>query len=171
MVGPVSFSLGRGEIVALSGANGSGKSTLLNAAIGRARVFSGRVACDRAAGVSVLRQFPVRLAEMPITSAEFVRLNGAATDAVPSLLRPFLSERVDRLSGGQYQLLQVWTCLGSRAGLVLLDEPTNNMDPHAVASIGELLIEARERGKGVLVISHEAAFLARVCTRIVELGP
>ena len=108
VVGPVSFSLGRGEIVGLAGANGTGKTTLLNAIIGTARVFGGRVERDRAVGVALLRQFPVRLPEMPLLGSEFLRVAGAAAADVPSQLRPLVDQRVDRLSGGQYQLLQVW---------------------------------------------------------------
>jgi ATPase subunit of ABC transporter with duplicated ATPase domains len=170
VVGPVSFSLGRGEIVGLSGANGTGKTTLLNAVIGMARIFAGRVERDRAVGVSLLRQFPVRLPEMPLLGSEFLRIAGAEDGGVPQQLRPLVDRRMDRLSGGQYQLLQVWACLGSPAGLVLLDEPTNNMDPDAVAALGDVLIDARERGKGVLLISHDRSLLARVCTRVVEVA-
>ena len=170
VVGPISFEVGRGEIVALAGANGSGKTTVLSAVIGTARVLGGRIDCDRSVGVSVLRQFPVRLAEMPLLGSDFLGITGAPVATAPSLLRPLLGLRVDRLSGGQFQLLLVWACLGSAAGLVLLDEPTNNMDPGVIASFADLLLEARDRGKGVLVISHEARLLERACTRVVEVG-
>lgn len=170
MVGPVSFSVGNGEIVGLAGANGSGKTTLINAIIGTARVFEGRLACARDAGVAVLRQFPVRLAEMPLIGSEFLRMTGASALDVPAPLRPLIDHRVDRLSGGQYQLLLVWACLGSAAGLVLLDEPSNNMDPHAVAALRSLLLDSRERGKGLLLVSHEPGLLDDVCTRVVQVG-
>jgi ATPase subunit of ABC transporter with duplicated ATPase domains len=170
VVGPVSFSVGRGEIVGLAGANGSGKTTILNALIGTARVFAGHVGRDRTAGVSILRQFPVRLPEMPLLGSEFLRITGAADRDVPAQLGPLVDQRVDRLSGGQYQLLQVWACLGSRAGLVMLDEPTNNMDPQTITALGDLLLGARDRGQGVLLISHDASLLARVCTRTVEVA-
>jgi len=169
VVGPLSFDVRRGEIVGLSGANGSGKTTVLAAIIGTARIFGGGITCDRSAGVSVLRQFPVHLREMPITVAEMLMVTGSHTHA-PAVLRPLLDLRVDRLSGGQFQLLLAWACLGSPAALVLLDEPTNNMDPQAIAGLGSLLTESRDRGKGVLVISHEATLLDTVCTRIVEVG-
>jgi ATPase subunit of ABC transporter with duplicated ATPase domains len=170
VVGPVSFALNRGEIVGLAGANGSGKTTVLSAIVGSARVFGGTMTCDRSAGVSVLRQFPVHLTEMPITTAEFLRVAGASTSGLPEAFLPLADVRVDRLSGGQFQLLQAWACLGSPAALVLLDEPTNNMDPQAIAGLAELLIESRTRGKGVLVISHEPTLLDKVCTRVIEVG-
>ena len=170
VVGPLSFTLGRGDVVALTGANGSGKTTVLNAVIGTARVFGGRVACDRSAGVAVLRQFPVHLKEMPILGSEFLAITGAAAHTAPAAVRSLLDIRLDRLSGGQYQLLAVWACLGSPAALVMLDEPTNNMDPGAVAAVGDMLVEAGARGQGVLVISHQAPLLARIASREIAVG-
>ncbi len=171
LVGPVSLSVSRGDVVGLAGANGSGKTTVINAVIGAARIFGGEFRCDRAAGVSVLRQFPVRLSEMPLTGTEFLRMTGASAHDVPRLLRPLVDLRVDRLSGGQYQLLLVWACLGSRASLIMLDEPTNNMDPDAVEAVRHLLVEARANGKGVLLVSHEPGLLEHVCTHVVAVRP
>ena len=170
VVGPVSFSVGRGEIVALTGANGSGKTTVLNAVIGRAHVYAGRVEHDRSAAVAVLRQFPVHLKEMPLLGAELLATTGASARAVPAAVRPLLDRRIDRLSGGQFQLLTVWACLGSPAALLMLDEPTNNMDASAVGALGDLLIEAAARGQGLLVISHETPLLARIASREIAVG-
>ena len=169
-MGPVSFTIAGGEVVGLAGPNGAGKSTILNTITGESRIFGGRVTCDRADGVSVLRQFPVRLPEMPLVGRELLDVTGASALPVPSAVTPLIDLRLDRLSGGQYQLLLVWACLGSSARLVLLDEPTNNMDPETVVALGEMLLAARDRGKGVLVVSHEAGLLERVCSRIVEVA-
>ena len=107
---------------------------------------------------------------MPFLGSEFLEMTGASRQEVPRHLRPLIDMRVDRLSGGQYQLLLVWACLGSASSLVLLDEPTNNMDPDAVDAVGHLLIESRARGKGLLVVSHEPGLLERVCTHVVRVG-
>jgi ABC-type Mn2+/Zn2+ transport system ATPase subunit len=171
VVGPVSFSLHRGEILGLSGPNGSGKSTVLRAIIGRARIFSGAV--RRGNGpieTAVQAQRPIRLAEMPITGREYLRLTGAAGHAPPPQLTNLLDLRLDELSGGQFQLLHVWACLGSPADLVLLDEPDNNMDPRARATLIEVLHESRTAGRGVLVVSHEHDLVEVVCSRIVEVA-
>jgi ATPase subunit of ABC transporter with duplicated ATPase domains len=107
---------------------------------------------------------------MPLVGRELLDVTGASALPVPSAVTPLIDLRLDRLSGGQYQLLLVWACLGSSARLVLLDEPTNNMDPETVVALGEMLLAARDRGKGVLVVSHEAGLLDRVCSRIVEVA-
>jgi zinc transport system ATP-binding protein len=169
VVGPLSFLLESGEIVGLAGPSGSGKSTILRAIIGSARVFAGSVRRRKGLRVAIQSQSPTRLGEMPITGTEFLRLTAADRQAVPAPLSPLLSSRLDRLSGGQYQLLNVWACLGSAADLVLLDEPTNNMDGRAQSTLVGLLRASREERRAVLVISHEHDFLESVCTRLVEL--
>ena len=171
VVGPVSFGLHRGEVLGLSGPNGSGKSTVLRAIIGRARIFSGTVhRADGPIATVVQAQRPVRLAEMPITGREYLRLTGAASHPPPPQLTGLLDLRLDELSGGQFQLLHVWACLGSAADLVLLDEPDNNMDPRARATLIEVLHESRTAGRGVLVVSHEHDLVEVVCSRIVEVA-
>jgi ATPase subunit of ABC transporter with duplicated ATPase domains len=170
IAGPISFTVHDGDILGLAGPNGSGKTTIFNAIIGTARVFSGTIARRAATRVSVQRQYPVRLREMPLSGRELLRLTGAFDRSIPPALARLMDVRIDRISGGQFQLLQVWACLGSAADLVLLDEPTNNMDPKAIATLGDLLLEARD-GRGVLLISHDHRLLQRVCTSVVDLAP
>jgi ATPase subunit of ABC transporter with duplicated ATPase domains len=169
VVGPVSFTVEHADIVGLAGPNGAGKTTIFNAIIGMAQVFVGQIARAPGTVVSIQRQHPVRLREMPLTGRELLRLTGAFDRPLPPALAPLMDVRIDRISGGQFQLLQVWACLGSAADLVLLDEPTNNMDPKAIAALVELLLGARD-GRAVLVISHDRHLLDRVCTRLVEIG-
>jgi ATPase subunit of ABC transporter with duplicated ATPase domains len=168
VVGPVSFRVDRGEIVGLTGPNGSGKTTIFNAILGTARVLRGQIDRAPATRISVQRQHPVRLREMPLLGRELLRLTGALDGRPPSGLVPLLDVRIDRLSGGQFQLLQVWSALGSASDLALLDEPGNNMDPAALATLEALLQDGDARG--VLVISHDQRLLRRVCTRLVDLA-
>jgi zinc transport system ATP-binding protein len=170
VVGPVSFAVAPGEVVGLWGANGAGKSTVLNA-IGRgARVFEGTV--ERAPGLTLAyqEQRPVRLPVMPLTGRDILRAAGTAHQDPPEALKPLLNRRVDALSGGQYQLLCVWAALGSNMDLVLLDEPTNNLDPETAALLIEIL--AAERGqRAVLLVSHERGLLEAACSRVLTVGP
>src|ERR1051325_564722 len=77
VVGPVSFSVHRGEIIAVRGPNGSGKSTLLNALAGGARIFSGSV--QRRAGVRIShqQQAALPLDNVPLSGRELLALTGA----------------------------------------------------------------------------------------------
>jgi ATPase subunit of ABC transporter with duplicated ATPase domains len=168
VVGPISFEVMPGEIVALRGPNGSGKSTLLGALTGSSRVLAGTI--DRRPGmtVSLQRQIPARPEGIPLTGQELLRLTGAHHAEPPALLVPLLALRVDKLSGGQFQLLEVWACLGGDADLHILDEPTNNMAPSTIESLVSILHEKRN-GRGVLVVSHERGFVDEVADRVVEL--
>jgi zinc transport system ATP-binding protein len=170
VVGPVSFALRRREIVGLTGPNGSGKSTLVRVAIGAATLFEGRVHLERGLRINVQRQHPVRLPEMPFTGIDVLRLVGAGKRPVPASIHPFVGRRIDRLSGGQFQLLQVWACLSAPADLVILDEPTTNMDPKSRASLEDVLRSSHELVGAILVISHDHGMLSRVTTRIVTIG-
>ncbi len=169
VVGPLSFALGEGEVLGLWGPNGCGKSTLLRAVVGAARLFSGAIERPWSATVAYLDQQPVRLPEAPVRGRELLGLTGADGPTPPERMRPWLARRVDRLSGGQFQLLNAWACLAGDAGLVLLDEPTNNLDPDGEALLVELL-RRRPEGRGVLLVSHERPFLDQVADRVLELG-
>lgn len=170
IVGPLSFTVSRNEIVGLAGPNGSGKTTIFRVLTGGARVFGGRM--ERAEGIriSMQRQVPVRLREMPLSGRDLLRLTGALDADPPPALAPLLDVRIDRVSGGQFQLLQVWACLGSSADLLLLDEPTNNMDADTIAALVTLLRRGAER-RGVLVVSHEGSLLERIGARVVRITP
>ncbi|HEY7441086.1 MAG TPA: ATP-binding cassette domain-containing protein [Vicinamibacterales bacterium] len=170
VVGPIDLKVSAGEVVGFVGPNGSGKTTVLNAIVGLAHVFSGRIVRQEGIRVAVQQQRPVRLAEMPLTGLEYLALTSAHRQPTPDALVPLLPLRLDRLSGGQFQLLHVWACLGSPADLILLDEPTNNMDTQAITALKDLFLKSRERGAGVVVISHVRDLIDAVSTRVVSIG-
>lgn len=167
VVGPVSFSLVPGEVVGLGGVNGAGKSTLLQAITRSARIFDGRVERDTGLRIRHHRQRPEQTPELPLTGRELLDLLGVSAQRLPEALGPLMDEPIARCSGGQYQLLQACACLCGDAGLVLLDEPTNNLDGGAQRVLGSLLQPAPERA--ILIVSHERSFLEAHCTRILEL--
>jgi ATPase subunit of ABC transporter with duplicated ATPase domains len=170
VVGPVDLNVSAGDIVGFVGPNGSGKTTVLNAIIGVARVFEGQVVRSAGVRVAVQQQRPVRLPEMPLTGREYLALTSADRRPTPDTLVPLLPVRLDRLSGGQFQLLHVWACLGSPADLILMDEPTNNMDRDAITALKDLLLSSRKLGVGVVVVSHVRDLIDAVSTRVVSIG-
>ena len=86
----------------------------------------------------------------------------------PANLERLLDRRLDRLSGGQFQLMCVWSAQATEADLVLLNEPTNNLDPSSEQLLQEILA-AEQRLRSVLLVSHEREFLEACCTRVVEV--
>jgi zinc transport system ATP-binding protein len=169
VVGPISFSVHRGDIIAVRGPNGSGKSTLLNALAGGARIFSGSV--ERAPGVRVShqQQAALPLDDVPLSGRELLALTHAGPQGLPDWITPLIGKRLDRLSGGQLQFMQVWACLKAPVDVILLDEPTNNIDPAGVKHL-EGAILAMRATHAVLVISHDQGFLDRISTRTIALN-
>jgi zinc transport system ATP-binding protein len=105
---------------------------------------------------------------MPLTAEEFLHYAQADQEAVPGRLRSWLGERIDRLSGGQFQLLSTWAALATRCDLVILDEPTNNLDPEGEEILAAILRSEQGR-RAVLLVSHEHEFLRNSCSRMIEI--
>lgn len=169
LTAPCSFTLERGEVLGLYGPNGVGKSTLLNAVLGSARIHAGSLTRAPALCLAYLPQRPVRPAEAPLSGHDLLRCMGAKRVQPPPRLAARLGSRIDRLSGGEFQVLCLWTCLGGDADLVLLDEPTNNLDQEHTDLAAEEIAAERDR-RATLLVSHDFDFLRRVCTRIVNVA-
>ncbi len=168
VMGPLSLCVDPGEVIGVWGPNGCGKSTLLKAVAGKARVFSGEL--HRRPGLTLGWQLqqPVCLEEMPFSGRDYLRYARAVREPPPPRLAQWLERRVDALSGGQFQLLAVWAILGGTADLVLLDEPTNNLDPQGERLLAEIL-RAEQGKRAVLLVSHERRFLDAACSRVLEV--
>ena len=169
VVGPFSLRMEAGDVVGLSGPNGSGKSTLLKAIANGARIFSGQIEKRRGLSLAWQQQQPVRPDELPFSGVDDLRYARADRISAPPRLSGWLNQRVDSLSGGQFQLLSVWVAIAGGAELVLLDEPTNNLDPQGEDILVETLKGGLE-GRAVLIVSHERAFLERACGSVLEVG-
>lgn len=163
----VSFSVSRGQTVAILGPNGSGKSTLLRALLKLVK-YEGTVrwAPDVRLGY-VPQSFSVE-ASLPLTVSEFFLLKHARGAAVLHALRDvgligpheededLLHQPLGTLSGGQLQrVLIAWTIV-DKPNVLLFDEPTSGIDIGGQQNIYGLLDSIkRERGLTVLLISHD----------------
>lgn len=166
---PATLSVVRGEVVGLAGPNGIGKSTLLKAVLGRARLFAGRIERMPGAQIGYLPQQPIRLPQAPLSGRELLAALGANSLTPPDRLAEKLALRIDRLSGGEYQLLMLWATLAGPGDLILLDEPTNNLDVGHVRTAADEIVAVTPQ-RAMLVVSHDRAFLDAICTRVIELG-
>jgi len=167
-IGPVSLALDDGEALALTGPNGVGKSTLLAAITGRAPLLSGECRLPAGSRIRLVEQIARPDRELPVNGHDFLAL-AEADPRPPAPLSGWLPRRLDQLSGGQRQLLRVWAGLTAPADLVLLDEPSNNLDRRARRTLFQLL-DHRPPDRCLLIVSHDADLVSRV-PRQVEMGP
>jgi ABC-2 type transport system ATP-binding protein len=174
-----------GEILGLLGPNGAGKTTLLRLLLGYLKPSSGRASID---GLDCYRQSVAvhqRLSYLPGDARLFRHLDGRETLRFFADLRPGtsltravelasrlgldLSRRVAQMSTGMRQKLALIVALAPEAPLVILDEPTSNLDPTVRRDVAALLSEAREQGKTVLFSSHVLSEVEDVCDRVLVL--
>ena len=166
---PLEFALESGRILGLTGANGVGKTTLLSALAGRARVFSGVLETRPGLRLALQTQDVPPVEGVPLSGRELLALTGAAGDGLPPWLVGRLDDRLDRLSGGQRHYLTLWAVLQAPADLVLLDEPTNNLDAAGVAHLASALRRLAGSGTGIVVVSHDHEFVEAVCDQVIVL--
>jgi branched-chain amino acid transport system ATP-binding protein len=185
----ISFSVGEHEVVGVLGHNGMGKTTLLRALIGQVPLTAGTI---RFAGADVttapsFRRARAGVGYVPQGRAIFPSLTvrdnlrmGFVEDGINSeeniindiLARfPRLDPLIDRpgaaLSGGEQQILALARCLCGSPKLLLLDEPTEGIQPSIVEEILEILIGLhRHRGLAILVVEQSIDFIRRLSERI-----
>ncbi len=181
----VTFAVAAGSVVGVLGHNGMGKTTLIRTLMGYLPATSGTVRLDgdeithlppheRARrGIGYVPQgrqiFPqltvrenLRLGAIRRTPANVER----AFAVFPTLV-PLLERAGGALSGGEQQLLAVARCLAGEPSLVLLDEPTEGIQPSIIDLIGDTLDAlARTRGLTLIVVEQNLAFIARLAKRI-----
>lgn len=183
----VSLSLPQGSITALVGPNGAGKSTLIRACVGFERPNAGRIlvlgidpARQRAAAVKCVGYVPQAASLYPSLTID--DHFAAARVARPSFDRAYALERVavaglspDRpirdLSGGEQAQVALALALGTRAPLLLLDEPLASLDPLARRDfLTSLVAHVREDGSTALLSTHIVTDVEQACDRIVVLS-
>jgi ABC-2 type transport system ATP-binding protein len=171
-----------GEVYGYLGPNGSGKTTTIRLLLGLHRPTSGSAALF---GVDAWRE-PVRahrrVAYVPgepflwpaLTSAEtfefLARLRGGDDASYRAQLierfRLDASKRVRALSKGNRQKVQLIAAFASRAELLILDEPTNGLDPLMEVAFRDTVHEAKERGQTVFLSSHILSEVEALCDRV-----
>ncbi|MCT1446721.1 ABC-F family ATP-binding cassette domain-containing protein [Brevibacterium casei] len=168
----VTWRIGPGERTGILGPNGAGKSTLLGLIAGTLEPSTGRVKRGKTVEVGVLDQQFKDLAEIGGRRVRDVLAEAKTTftiegrDFTPAQLlerlgfaREHLSARVNDLSGGQKRRLQLLLLLMSEPNVIILDEPTNDVDSDMLAAMEDLL----DSWPGTLiVVSHDRYLLERV---------
>ena len=177
-----SLSVPAGEVFGLLGPNGAGKTTLLRLLLGFLKPTSGSATVaghDASADSLGVRG---KVAYLPGEARLFRRMNGrevldffarlrptcsrAAATAVADRLGLDVSRQVARMSTGMRQKLALAAVLATDVPLVILDEPTANLDPTARADVLDLVREANAAGKTVIFSSHVLSEVEETCGRV-----
>jgi ABC-2 type transport system ATP-binding protein len=187
-VSDLSFSLDAGQVVGFLGANGAGKTTTLRMILdilrptsGTIEVLGGPPGRDKAADVGFLPEERglYRGTTVLDTVVYFGRLKGlpraVAERAAGSLIERFglgtyRNRRVDRLSKGLAQKVQLATALVNAPQLLLLDEPFSGLDPVNQTVLQNEVLAAAQAGSTVLFSTHVMEHAERLCTRLVMLA-
>ncbi|MEN9538871.1 MAG: hypothetical protein RLZZ126_1106 [Pseudomonadota bacterium] len=173
----VNLSLEAGERLALIGGNGSGKSTLLRVLHGLQAPSEGRVVFDAPVRKAMLFQRPFILRSSVLDNAALgLRAQGLPVEEARAQARVALQlveldavagRNARTLSGGQQQRLALARAWCLRPDVLLLDEPTANLDPHGKREVESLL--ARLAPITLVFASHNLGQVKRLATRVLCL--
>ncbi|MCF2527956.1 ABC transporter ATP-binding protein [Yinghuangia soli] len=186
----VSLTVGEGEVLGILGRNGMGKTTLVHTIAGLLRPRRGTIEFRgrRIGGAPAERIARAGMALVPqghrifpsLTVKENLKVavrRGTAPepwtidDVVDRF--PVLGERfglsAGLLSGGQQQMLALGRALVGNGSLVLLDEPTEGLDPQTVARVGDVVDELRGRGTSAILVEQKVDFALRRVDRALVL--
>jgi branched-chain amino acid transport system ATP-binding protein len=184
----VSFAVDQGEFIGILGHNGMGKTTLLKALMGFLPVTDGAVLFD---GEDVTAAQPYRRARLGLgyvpqgrdifpglTVYDNLRMGctkqaGNEQDTITEVLeefprlKPLLERSGGALSGGEQQLLAIARCLCGKPRLILLDEPTEGIQPSIIDEIVEIMQLLRDKtGLTMILVEQNLDFIAALSRRI-----
>jgi ABC-2 type transport system ATP-binding protein len=177
------FSVPAGQVCGLLGPNGSGKTTLLRLLMGFLRPTSGRAAIDGLDCYANRVRVHQRVSYLPGDARLFRNMKGRQVLKFFSQVRPDgdfdraiqiadrlgldVARQVAKCSTGMRQKLALAVALSMNCPLLILDEPTSNLDPTVRGEVLSLICEARESGRTVIFSSHVMSEVEQVCDRVV----
>jgi len=186
----LSLTLDHGEVIAILGGNGTGKSTLLKLILGLAKPAAGTKKLS-VENINVLEQPDLsrqRIAYLPEQAVLYPHLTGfenleyllsltqSANKKLTKLeLETFLTrvglqanawhQRTNHYSKGMRQKLMIALALARQVRLMLLDEPNTGLDPVATADLNRIILELKQSGVGILIVSHDLLSIDEVADK------
>ena len=183
----LSFEVMRGEVFGFLGSNGSGKTTTLRALLGLYEPTAGELLVD---GKQFAVEDGVKLGYLPEgrglykkekvidTMIYFGRLKGLSKEEAREFSMNYLERvglsdkaktKLDKLSGGQQQKIQLGVTIMGDPELLILDEPTKGFDPVNRRLLMNIIEERQKAGATVVFVTHQMEEVERLCDRVVLL--
>lgn len=187
VVDDLSFAVAAGETFGFLGSNGSGKTTTLRCLLGMMRPTSGTLLIE---GEPFVQRGATRVGYLPeergIYRKErvldvmtyFGEIKGLSRSSARRWSTSYLERvgldrsrnvRLDKLSGGQQQKIQLGIAIMNEPNLLILDEPAKGLDPVNRQLLMDLIAECRDRGAGVILVTHHMDEVERLCDRALLL--
>lgn len=183
----LSFEVYKGETFGFLGANGSGKTTTLRALLGIYEPSQGKLLIG---GKRYQADSGIRLGYLPEERGLYKKetvldvmvyfgvLKGMQRANARQWSREYLQRveladkekvKLEKLSGGQQQKIQLGVTIMNNPELLILDEPTKGLDPMNRRLLMEMIEEQREQGTTVMLVTHQMEEIERLCERIIIL--
>jgi ATP-binding cassette ChvD family protein len=174
----LSFEIAPGDILGIVGPNGTGKTTCLKLITGKVKAAAGRVVIGSTVELCYVDQEresldPAKTVWQEISGGQDIlklgkhQVNSRSYVAKFNFTGPDQQQLVGSLSGGQRNRVQLAKMLQRGGNVILLDEPTNDLDLDTLRVLEEAIVEFPGC---VVVVSHDRYFLDRICTKILDLG-
>lgn len=191
LIDDISFTIDRGEVVALVGHNGAGKSTLIKTIVGTMEKFEGKIVIadefdqdesflEYKKHLSYIPEEPMLLSEL--TVMQHFQLYGLSyeieeqelKEKLKRLVAGFqledkLNEYPEALSKGMRQKVQAICALLPDVPLILIDEPFMGLDIYSVDFLEQLMLEKKEAGTAILLTTHQLERVKRMADEFVLL--
>lgn len=188
-VGPLDLVVEAGQVAGVVGPNGAGKSTLFNLLAGVSRPQGGTVRVRTAQGAATGGRVPAHLlGYLPQDVPDLPRLSALDLCVLDSCMRgldldaqdlrahlqaygcgALVRRRLDSLSRGQARRVYLAAAFLGDPPVIVLDEPTNDLDVETTLALSTWVTQAAGRGSAVLVSSHVLGFLDRICHHVTLL--
>lgn len=184
----LSFEVRRGEVFGFLGSNGSGKTTTIRALLGLYEPTGGTLLIDGkpfepATGARTLGYLPeerglYKKEKVLDVMAYFGQLKGVSRQDARKWSLNYLEKvgladkaktRLDKLSGGQQQKIQLGVTIMNDPELLILDEPTKGFDPVNRRLLMDIIDEQNKRGASVMMVTHQMEEVERLCQRAILL--
>lgn len=187
LIEPLNYQIKKGNVVALCGGNGAGKSTLIRLLIGLLKPTTGTVTMNGYTYKQNKRKFIEQFGYMPddfqfqksITAKETIRFYAklkkiSEKRAVETLetvgLLEKQNEKVGTFSKGMKQRLLLAQALLKDPDILILDEPTNGLDPYWMNELSDIMLQRKKAGQTVIFSTHDLHVAEKVADEVLFLS-